>query len=194
MNCLRAATVALALVGAAPVLANEGQSLYDPKTYRPLVADQKAFKVGDLLTVVIQEQASASTTADSTAGRSTGVSAQIDPFKAAGRSASANLGTESDGGGRTQRSGRLLAQLTVNVVGVEPDGDLIVYGRQDLTINGESQLITLRGRVRPKDVSDGNLVPSTRVADADIRFDGEGFIAEKSRPGWFTKLLSLFGL
>lgn len=193
---LRASGLALALglCLAGPAAANDSQSLYDPKTYRPLVADHKAFKAGDLLTVVIQENASASTAADSSAGRSSGLNIQVDPFKVPARNLSGSVGTDSDGGGRTQRSGRLLAQLTVNVVGVEPNGDLLIHGRQNLTINGEAQVITLKGRVRPRDVTDGNLVPSTRVGDAEISFDGEGFIADKSRPGWLTKFLSFFGL
>jgi flagellar L-ring protein precursor FlgH len=185
---------ALWIVAAGTAQANEGESLFDPATYQPLAADRKAFKVGDLLTVVIQENASATSAVDSNAARSTGLAVQVDPLKGASRNLAASINTDANGGGRTQRSGRLLAQLTVSVTDVQPNGDLTIVGSQDLVINGEAQFISLQGKVRPKDITDGNLVSSTRVADAQIRFEGEGFISEKSRPGWVTRLLSFFGL
>ena len=114
---------------------------------------------------MIQEQASALAASDSNAGRSNGLTIQVDPLKAAGREASASLGSDMTGGGRTQRSGRLLAQLTVSVVEVLPNGDLRIAGNQNLVINNESQKIQLRGRVRAQDIASGNVVSSTRVAD-----------------------------
>lgn len=179
---------------AIPVFAQDATSLLDNGSYRPLTADRRAAQEGDLLTVVIQEQASAQSTVDANASRSNGVSIQVEPFKGIGRNASANLGSETTGGGRTQRSGRLLAQLTVRVEEVLPNGDLRIAGMQNLQINNEAQKIELRGRVRQRDISDGNVVSSTRIADADIRFEGEGFATEKSRPGWVGRFLSFFGL
>ena len=102
--------------------------------------------------------------------------------------------TDSDGGGRTQRSGRLLATLSVRVVEVGPQGELLVQGRQDLRINGETQSISLSGLVRPRDVAENNTVPSSRIADARVEFDGEGFVSDKSRPGWTSRLLAALGL
>jgi flagellar L-ring protein precursor FlgH len=192
MKTLMVLCIAFASVGM--VHAGEAQSLFDPVSYQSLTADKKAFKVGDLLTVVIQENATASSAADSNAGRSTGLNIQADPLRGASKNMSASLGTDAKGGGRTQRTGRLLAQLTVSVVGVEPNGDLSVAGIQNLVINGEAQTISLQGKVRTKDVADGNIVSSTRIAEADIRFEGEGFISDKNRPGWITQFLTFFGL
>lgn len=194
MGALKALVLCTACALTCAAHASEATSLLDSGSYRPLTADRRAAQPGDLLTVVIQEQASALSTVDANAARSNGASIQIDPFKGVGRNASANLGSETTGGGRTQRSGRLLAQLTVRVEEVLPNGDFRIAGMQNLQINNETQKIELRGRVRQRDISDGNVVPSTRIADAEIRFEGEGFASEKSRPGWVGRFLSFFGL
>src|SRR5207245_2200204 len=108
----------------------------------------------------------------------------------------AGLATRNDfeGRGSTQRSGRVLGQLTVGVQQVLPNGDLQLAGTQELEINGERQMIRLEGRVRPQDVSDANTVLSTRVADARIAFVGDGVLAERQQPSWWHRLLTWFGL
>jgi len=169
------------------------QSLFDPVTYKPLVAEVKAFRPGDVLTVVVQESATATTAADSRAQRNTGISAQVGSNKTGPHSIAGNASSESDGGGRTQRSGRLLATLSVRVLEVTGNGDLVIQGQQRMAINGEEQSIALSGIVRPRDIGDNNTVLSTRIADARITFDGEGFIAEKSKPSWLSRFLGFIG-
>ena len=67
-------------------------------------------------------------------------------------------------------------------------------GQQSLKINGEQQLITLSGVVRPRDVGADNTVLSSRIAEARIQFDGKGFVTDRSKPGWLARLLSYLGL
>ena len=67
-------------------------------------------------------------------------------------------------------------------------------GTQQLTINEETQRIALSGRVRPEDVSDGNVVSSTRLADADITYVGEGHLADRQQRPWWRRLLDAMGL
>ncbi len=177
-------------VGAQP----ESGSMVDEASYRSLVAEDKAARIGDVLTVIVQEAASATSTTDLRARRSFAVSGQAGSSNGSEHSAFAGTDSESDGVGRTQRSGRLLAQLSVRVTKVNENGDLMVSGRQNLQINGEEQLITLTGVVRPRDISDSNTVLSSRIADARIEFDGKGFVTRQSRPGWFAWLLSFLGL
>lgn len=182
------------LIDAPRALADDAQSMFDELTYRSLVNDTKASRVGDVLTVVIQEAASASSTADLRAQRNFSLAAQAGTSKVGPYSASASTDTASDGAGRTQRSGRLLAQISVRVLALNRNGDLIVAGEQSLRINDEDQLITLSGVVRPRDVGENNTVLSSRIADARIRFAGEGFVTEQSRPGWLARLFNLLGL
>jgi flagellar L-ring protein precursor FlgH len=109
-------------------------------------------------------------------------------------SATAGTDSASDGAGRTQRSGRLLAQLSVTVTEVLPGGDLLVAGQQSLKINAEEQVITLHGIVRPRDIDAGNTVLSGRIAQARIEFDGAGFVTQQSRPGWLARFFALLGM
>ena len=193
---LAAAGLAL-VVGPASVAsarAEDGASLFDAERYRSLVAETKAHRPGDVLTVLIQENASASSSADSRARRDTSVQGSVGSSRTDLHTGRAAVGTEHDGSGRTQRSGRLLATLSVRVVEVNAAGDLLVQGRQELRIDGETQAITLSGLVRPRDIAENNTVPSSRIAEARVEFDGEGFVSQKSRPGWIARLLAALGL
>jgi flagellar L-ring protein FlgH len=188
------ATAALSLAFAQHVPAGDAQSMFDELSYRALVGDTKARQIGDVLTVIVQEAASASSSADLRTQRRFGFSGQAGTSEAGPYSASAATRTENDGVGRTQRSGRLLAQISVRVIGVNESGDLVVAGEQSLEINGEEQLITLSGIVRRRDITAENTVLSSRIADARIRFAGEGFVTDQSKPGLLARLFNLLGL
>lgn len=187
--------ILLGTLASVSVAADDARSMFDESAYRPLVAETKAAHVGDVLTVIVQEAASATSSADLHAERNFAISGSAaTSMSAQPRSASASYDTQSDGTGRTQRSGRLLAQISVRVTDVTENGDLIVSGQQRLQINREVQLITLKGIVRPRDIGENNTVLSSRIANADIKFDGNGFVARQSRPGWIAWLLSFLGL
>lgn len=170
-----------------------GESLYDASNYRPLTADHKAFRRGDVITVQVLEDSSASSNADTTTRRQNNLSADL---AHGSKQVGGNLAVSGDfdGGGRTQRAGRLLALLSVSVTEILPNGDLRIAGLQELLVNGEVQRIELKGRVRPQDVSDTNVVPSTRVAEAKITYQGEGELSERQRRGWWRGLLDGLGL
>lgn len=180
-----------------PAQAASAADLYREDQYRALLADQRARRVGDLLTVQVLENASASATADLRSQRkhdaSLGVSAQDSqrPYRAG---LGANLSDSHDGSARTQRAGRVLAQITVTVTSVEPNGDLRIRGEQQLELNGEQQRIGIEGRVRPQDINDTNTVVSSRLADARIRYLGDGVLAEAQRPGWLSRVMRWLGL
>lgn len=170
------------------------ESMFDPKTYQALVADQKAYKVGDALTVLIQESSAASSTVDAKASRNTdvGLSGQLTGHPQKGVTASVNSG--GDGGGQTNRSGRVTAQITVSVVGLDENGELRIEGKQSVELNGEAQVISVTGRVRPRDISDANAVLSSRIADAHITYAGQGYLSDKSKPSVLSRLFDFIGL
>lgn len=186
------AAVALGLALAHGALLAE--SLFQEQTFRPLTADNKAFRVGDVLTVQVFENSSATTSADTGTRRRNSLSADLSHGSGSVAQTGVGVGGSFDGGGRTQRTNRVLATLTVSVRQVLDNGDLLVGGEQTLIVNEEPQKVTLEGRVRPLDISDGNIVISTRVADARISYVGEGDIAERSRRPWWRSLLDSFGL
>lgn len=170
------------------------RSLFDEASYRPLAGDNKAFRVGDVLTVQVFENSSASTTADTGTRRNNEVSAELDRNSGRAVGARAKVGGDFDGGGRTERSNRVLITLGVTVREVLANGDLRVAGEQMLAVNGEQQRVSLEGRVRPADVSDGNLVQSTRLADARITYVGEGELSRRQERAWWRKLIDWAGL
>ncbi len=170
-----------------------GVNLYDESRYRALTADRKAHAVGDVVTVLIYENTTATTAADTSAGHDAGLSLEV-RTPARGREAGLSLRNDFDGRGVTQRSGRVLAQLTVTVREKLPNGDLVLAGTQALEINNERQTISIEGRVRPHDITDANTVLSTRVADAHISLSGDGVLTDNQRPSWWQRLLTVFGL
>jgi flagellar L-ring protein precursor FlgH len=182
-------TCSLAATGAAAGAA----SLYNQDTHRPLIADQRARIPGDLLTVVVYETSSASTTTDSSLQHRSALTAELQ-LPTHGGVANAALGSTFNGGGTVQRAGKVLAQLSVRVTGTDPNGDLLVAGEQDLLINSDRQHIRIEGRVRRADIAADNTVQSHRLADARISYVGDGDLAQHQRPGMLARILLWLGL
>jgi flagellar L-ring protein precursor FlgH len=184
----------IALVLTAVLKQSLAVSLYEEKSFKSLVSDNRATKLGDIITIQIFENASASTNSDTTTRRKNDVSLGFSSSNGLNFNRNLSVGGDFDGGGSTQRAGRLVAQLTVSVTEVLSNGDLRVSGQQQVSINDEIQKIGVEGRIRPYDISENNVVLSTRLADAKITYLGDGEITERQRRGWWRKLLDLFGL
>jgi flagellar L-ring protein precursor FlgH len=165
-------------------------SLYQPETFRALTSDNRAYRIGDALTVVVVENSSASNSADTTTEKRGSVGFAATLTNNADRKGSVDLNEDFAGKGKINRSGKLLATLTVNVVGHTENGDLLVAGSQVIELNGEKQQLQVDGRVRPVDIGDNNTVISSRIADARISYIGDGILGEKQRPGILTRFLS----
>ena len=184
-----------ALLLACLPLAAAATSLYKPATYQPLTSDLRMRKVGDLITVMVYESASASTTANTSVGRAANVGLELQGTgTGVSYAAGINAANQTDGRGRTQREGKVLAQITVTIKAITAGGDLLIGGEQLLDINNERQQIAVEGRIRPQDVSDTNVVLSTRIANAKISYSGQGDLADKQRPAWWQRFLTLFGV
>lgn len=165
-----------------------------------LVTDNRALKVGDIVTVQIMEAATAQQATSVKTAKQASVSG------GAGQGSwSKNGGTpltsygaggqESfDGGGSAARSGKLLTTLSARVINVLDSGNLVIEGRRSLKLNEEKQQIYVKGVIRPKDVGRNNTVASSAISDAQIIFEGRGPLSEKSRVGIFTRLLDWMGI
>lgn len=171
----------------------EAESLYNAERYRSLVSDRRALQKGDPLTVLIYETSSAQASAGTTTDRSTGISLSV-KGNSNTQSGGLDASTQFDGSGRIQRSGKLLAQLTVRVLDMEPNGLLVVGGDQNILINGEKQEIKIKGRIRSSDIGENNTVPSTKLADAEISYIGDGILGDHQRPGLISRILVWLGL
>ena len=179
--------------------ANAGsETLFDESKFQSLTAVRRAAAPGDVITVLIIENASASSSADTTTEKSGGFGLGVSWTNTNNRpdavAAKGNLSEDFAGKGRIQRSGKLVAQITVTVKEVYPNGDLAVAGQQLIVVNGEKQQIVLSGRVRPVDIGETNTIVSTRLADAQITFVGDGLLAERQRPGIISRFLSWLGV
>ena len=167
-------------------------SLFSEGQYQALTSDRRVFRQGDVLTILLAESASATSAADTGSGREAevGLSAQGSGPR---HSAGVSTRNEFSASGRTQRTGRLMGQLSVTVLHVHGNGDLQVVGEQTLDINGERQRIRAEGRVRPRDINEQNVVLSGRIADAKLSYQGQGVLGDQ-RPGWWQRVLTAFGL
>lgn len=171
----------------------QAASLYQENSYQSLVSDHKAHRRGELLTVLVYENSSATSAANTSTGRDASIGGAIET-PGSSHAAALRLNNQLDGRGSTQREGKVLAQITVAVKDITESGDLVIAGEHLLEVNNERQQIRVEGRVRPQDVSDANTVLSSRLADAKISYIGDGDLADRQRSAWWQRLLTWFGL
>jgi flagellar L-ring protein precursor FlgH len=164
-----------------------------PSAPRSLFSDRRAHVPGDVLTVLVSEVASVNTSAQTRLNK--GESASANLLQRDGEMQLANVGFDSAfaGGGRMERSGTLLARLSLHVDALDANGNLLVSGDQYIVINNEKQKIRVSGVVRPDDITADNTIPSWRMASTNIELLGHGILSKKASPGILTWLLSLFG-
>jgi flagellar L-ring protein precursor FlgH len=93
-----------------------------------------------------------------------------------------------NGGGTIQNKEEIVTKVTVRVVDVLPNKNLVVEGVRHTSFGGESQDVVLRGIVRPEDISANNNVFSYNVSDATVKFINKGTVSDSQRKGWFTRL------
>lgn len=159
-----------------------------------LASDRVAASVGDSLTVVILETSSAASSAQSASRKDTRLAGSVSAGGQVQESGGLGVQGAFDGRGQISRSGRLIGQIGVTVQEVLPNGDLRIAGAQTLDIDGERIAIRLTARVRPADIAGDNSVLSSRLADAEIVYDGDGTLSRSGEPGWLNHILSWFGL
>lgn len=156
-----------------------------------LFSDIKAKGVGDSLTIIINETSNASRTGNASNNKSANVGADagVGIFKFLAE-ASAGSSDSFKAQGSINNTNRVTGRITVQVTEVKPNGDLIVSGTQSIRQNGEEQKITITGSVRPYDIMSDNTVLSNYVADAQLRIDGKGPLANKQRQGILTQIFN----
>jgi flagellar L-ring protein precursor FlgH len=193
---------------------DNGGSLWQARSsFNGLFIDTKARNIGDIVTVEIDESAKATNKANTETERSSGLEAgieklfgvedwwqneilpdvsdkwpKLDPF--GNPSVKGYLKSDFEGDGSTSRSGNLSAFITCRVMEVMPNGNLKIVGTREVMVNHENQLIILSGVIRPRDISDTNVILSTFISDAKIAYSGSGVVDDRQRPGWLANLLN----
>jgi len=161
---------------------------------RSLYSDVKAFRKGDVVTILIVEDAQADNQATTQNNTSSELSVQANgSFGNTQGNASAGIGTQNNfsGRGATNRSERIRAKVTARIIDATNLNALQIEGTRTVTINGETQTITLRGTVRFVDISPDNTVYSFQIADLVLIYNGDGVISNAQEPGLFTKFLRI---
>lgn len=188
----------------APVLSTSSQaqppangSLYSPNSSIDLFSDRKALRVGDIITVVLQERTSSK--------KSSNIGVKKDNDISQGSSTVfgttpglGNLGLGLDvqgerefkGEADSDQSNQLTGSITVTVVEVYPNGTLSIRGEKWMTLNRGDEFIRVSGLVRPDDVGPDNTVVSTKIANAHISYSGEGEFADSQKMGWLTQFFN----
>lgn len=168
-------------------------NLYHPGLTQSLSSDRHAQRAGDLITVIIVENAESDTTQQNATNRSTALTGS---FSAGHINQNANLsfGNSFNGDGEIHRSERFVTQMTASITEMLPNGDFMIAGSEKLHINGEATTVEVRGRIRAADIDGHDQVPSNRIADAQINYNGKGFVSRSAKPGLIHRLFGILGL
>ncbi len=176
-------------------------SIYQAAQSRPLFEDRRARMVGDIITINLVERTTAQKSANASAGRNSGMSGGITTVPVIPRLNSVNkllgelqgLNVEAGADSSFSGSGAAAANnvfngtITVTVIDVYPNGNLLVSGEKQIAINQGDEYIRFSGVVNPSVVTAANTVQSTQVADARIEYKGSGFIDEHNTMGWLHR-------
>ena len=167
----------------------QGGGLFVPHSSNGLLADQRAHRVGDVLTVMLEEVTQASKKANTQTSRKSSV--DIAPPLLAGKNLKLDIGLEGgnsfNGGGASSQQNALSGSMTVIVQQVLPNGLLHIRGDRALTLNQGDEILRLSGYVRATDVDQFNRVSSLRVANARISYSGHGALSDSNQAGWLTR-------
>lgn len=176
-----------------PQALNNG-AIYQSGFEVSLYGDRKAHRVGDIITITLQERTAARKSADNEIGKNS--SAELlnptllgNVVGAKGLDLGVSMGGSRsyDGDAQANQSNSLTGSITVTISEVLPNGLMQVRGEKWITLNNGDELIRISGLVRSDDVGPDNTVPSTRVADARITYSGTGAFANASQPGWLSQ-------
>nr|WP_074202821.1 flagellar basal body L-ring protein FlgH [Pseudomonas aeruginosa] len=181
-----------------PAAQNNG-AIYQAGFEQNLYDDRKAFRVGDIITITLNEKTQASKKANSDIQKDSKTKMGLTSLFGSGMttnnpiggdlSLSAEYGGSRDAKGDSQagQSNSLTGSITVTVAEVLPNGILSVRGEKWMTLNTGNELVRIAGLVRADDIATDNTVSSTRVADARITYSGTGAFADASQPGWLDR-------
>lgn len=168
-------------------------SIYQAAYSRPLFEDRKARFVGDIITVKITENTSASTNSNSKAERSSSIDASVDGMSRVPGKSFLGLGVQASndnnfsGKGEAANKNIFTGNLTATVIEVLPNGNLLVSGEKQLAIGHQQEFVRVSGVVNPSFVDSANTIESSKIADARIEYKSAGYISEAQVMGWLAR-------
>lgn len=186
---------------------NNPGSLFAASEDDTLFADSRARRVGDIVVVKLVENTKAQTKAETSADKESGNNYQVNamfgqsrygllPLVQVGPTAKIGLpalnttsNSDLQATGKTKRENYVTTSMAARVLRVLPGGLLQIEGAREVRVNDETEYMVVRGMIRSRDVDADNSIYSTQIADASIQYYGKGVLADKQKPGWFTRLM-----
>lgn len=168
-------------------------SIYQAASARPLFEDRRARFVGDTITVKITESTTASTKSNTKLDKSNTASASINgltklpTFGLVGLNMDAQSANAFSGKGEAANNNIFTGNMTVTVIDVMPNGNLLVSGEKQLAIGHEQEFVRISGVVNPSFVDAFNVVESSKIADARIEYKSSGQVSEGQLMGWLAR-------
>lgn len=177
--------------------AQSSGSIYQAGYDMRLFEDNKAMRVGDILTIKFNELTQAKKKVDLNSKKDNQISVKapslfgmaVSTMTGKDLATEVQLKNEYKGAGDADQSNSLIGDISVTVVEQLPNGNLRVRGEKRVTLNQGDEYVRLSGIVRPVDVDPNNTVSSDKVADATIMYTGNGAMADSSKMGWFSRIL-----
>lgn len=173
-------------------------AIYSGKSKGLFATERKASKVGDIVTVALNESFNASKSQSAASGKTDSFGVTLpngllnDLVGKSAKDADYGFGSTQafNGTGTASQSNAITGLVSASVVRVFDNGNLEVLGQKKLTLNNGDEYVRVRGMVRPQDIGAGNIVNSNRLANAEITYIGAGDIADTAKRGWLTKLVT----
>ena len=178
-----------------PAVTQANGAIFQEGQNETLFDDAVARRVGDVLTVVLEENTNAAKSAITTTKKTTSEAMAAPtllgaPLTVNGRSVLNNALNDAstfDGEGGSSQSNQLTGSIAVTVVKRLVNGNLLVRGQKWITINQGREYVRLQGIVRPIDISPSNTIASTLVADATIAYGEQGTLNDANSKGWLAR-------
>lgn len=163
--------------------------------FSSLYSDHKSFTVGDIITILIEESASANASAGSHTDKgfdhSFGTDAGTGPLDFIPLSSfGVGSNNRSSNDARTTRQGSFRTTMTARIIEIDEIGNLKIMGSKTVKINGEEETTTLEGIVRSADIQANNTVYSYNIADAKISYKGKGAVNDGAKVGFLTRVFN----
>ncbi|MCL5105767.1 MAG: flagellar basal body L-ring protein FlgH [Armatimonadetes bacterium] len=186
-------TLTVMLLMSVSMMELRAESLWLSATSKSAYADKRASKVGDTVTVIIEEsavstqQAATDTKKDTSLSNKPGVGPLLNKVPAFSYSGGDSVKAQ----GSTTRSMKFVSKMTATVTRVEPNGNLVIEGSRLVQTNKEKEEIKLKGTVRPQDIALDNTVLSTSIANAAITHAGSGPVGSRQKEGIISRIFKI---
>ncbi len=189
----------------APILPEEEEaaiiptgSLFKENYVNNIYSDSKAHRVGDIIAVILSENTQANKNAKTELKKESNT--VLDPLVGLGGfpvtlggqslQFGINQNSKFKGDSKADQGNSLSGDISVHVLRVLPNGNLMIRGEKWITLNNGDEYIRLTGVIRPKDINSNNTIVSTKVANARIQYAGTGSFADANEQGWLTKFFN----